>query len=44
MAWLQKAVAAGFKDVADLKQDKDLEALRDRTDFRKLVSDLEAAP
>jgi tetratricopeptide (TPR) repeat protein len=42
MAWLQKAVAAGFKDVAGLKQDKDLEALRDRADFRKLVSDLEA--
>jgi eukaryotic-like serine/threonine-protein kinase len=43
MAWLQKAVTAGFKDVADLKQDKDLEALRDRADFRKLVSDLEGA-
>jgi tetratricopeptide (TPR) repeat protein len=44
MAWLKKAVAAGFKDAAGLKQDKDLEALRDRADFRKLVSDLEAAP
>jgi len=42
MAWLQKAVAAGFKNVADLKQNKDLEALRERADFRKLVSGLEA--
>jgi hypothetical protein len=44
MAWIRRAVAAGFKDVAGLKQDKDLEALRDRADYRKLVFDLEAAP
>jgi eukaryotic-like serine/threonine-protein kinase len=43
VGWLRKAVAAGFKDVAGLKQDKDLDALRDRADFRKLVSDLERA-
>ena len=43
VGWLRKAVAAGFKDVAALKQDKDLDALRDRADFRKLVSDLGAA-
>ncbi len=43
VGWLRKAIAAGFKDVAVLKQDKDLDALRDRADFRKLVSDLEAA-
>ena len=29
MAWLHKAVAAGFKDVEHMKQDKDLDALRE---------------
>jgi serine/threonine protein kinase len=40
MAWLQKAIAAGFKDKAKLKEDKDLDALRDRDDFKKLLADL----
>ena len=40
MAWLQQAVAAGYKKVALLKTDTDLDALRERTDFRKLVSTL----
>lgn len=44
VAWLKKAVAAGFKDVEHLKLDPDLDALRDRTDFQKLLKDLEAAP
>jgi tetratricopeptide (TPR) repeat protein len=43
MEWLRKAVAAGYKDVALIKKDTDLDALRDRDDFKKLVSDLEAA-
>ena len=42
MAWLRKAVTAGFDDVADLKKNPDLAALRDREDFKKLLADLEA--
>jgi hypothetical protein len=41
MAWLTKAVAAGFTDADRLRQDKDLAFLRDREDFQKLVADLE---
>jgi serine/threonine protein kinase len=41
MAWLEQAVAAGYKDAAHLKQDKALGALRDRADFTKLVTNLE---
>ena len=35
MAWLTKAVAAGFKDAAHLKEDADLGPLRERDDFKK---------
>jgi len=41
MDWLKQAVVAGFNDVAHMKQDTDLEALRDRDDFRKLLEELE---
>jgi tetratricopeptide (TPR) repeat protein len=41
MAWLQKAVAAGYKNVERMKKDKDLDALRQREDFQKLVRNLE---
>jgi serine/threonine protein kinase len=41
MDWLRKAVAAGFKDVEHMKQDKDLDALREREDFKKLLMELE---
>jgi serine/threonine protein kinase/tetratricopeptide (TPR) repeat protein len=41
--WLKQAVAAGYKNAAHLKQDKDLDALRDRADFTKLVTALEGA-
>jgi hypothetical protein len=41
MAWLKQAVAAGYKNAAHLKRDKDLDALRDRTDFAQLVTTLE---
>jgi tetratricopeptide (TPR) repeat protein len=44
MAWLNQAVAAGYKGVANMKTDKDLDALRDRDDFKKLLSKLEAKP
>jgi serine/threonine protein kinase/tetratricopeptide (TPR) repeat protein len=43
MALLKQAVAKGFKNAAHIKQDKDLVALREREDFKKLVTDLEAA-
>ncbi|HTU88894.1 MAG TPA: tetratricopeptide repeat protein [Gemmataceae bacterium] len=42
MTWLQKAVAAGYKDAEHMKVDTDLDALRDREDFRKLLAELEA--
>lgn len=42
MAWLKKAVAAGYKDVARMNQDKDLDSLRDSEDFRNLLAELEA--
>jgi hypothetical protein len=41
MRWLTKAVAAGYKDAAHMRQDIDLDILRDRDDFRKLLADLE---
>jgi tetratricopeptide (TPR) repeat protein len=42
IALLRDAVAKGYQNVADLKQDPDLERLRARADFQKLVADLEA--
>jgi tetratricopeptide (TPR) repeat protein len=39
---LVKAVAAGYKDAAHMKKDSDLDPLRGRDDFRKLLADLEA--
>jgi tetratricopeptide (TPR) repeat protein len=41
MALLRKAVAAGFRDVALLKRDEDLAALRQREDFKELIAALE---
>jgi len=42
MDWLKQAVTAGYKDIAHMKNDKDLDSLRDRNDFKKLITDLEA--
>jgi hypothetical protein len=42
MAWLTKAVAAGYANPAELSQDADVAFLRDREDFRKLLADAEA--
>jgi hypothetical protein len=42
LAWLQKAVAAGYKDLAHLKKDEDLDPLRSRDDFKKMLAALEA--
>ena len=41
MAWLQKAVAAGFRDARHMTHDPDLDALRGREDFKKLLAELE---
>jgi hypothetical protein len=41
MALLQQAVSKGYTS-AQVKQDKDLDPLRDRDDFKKLITDLEA--
>ncbi len=41
MQWLQKAVQAGYKDAAHMKKDTDLDPLREREDFKKLVAELE---
>jgi hypothetical protein len=42
MAWLQKAVAAGFQNSEPIRNGEDLAALREREDFKKLVSYWEA--
>jgi serine/threonine protein kinase/tetratricopeptide (TPR) repeat protein len=41
MAWLTRAVAVGWTDAALMKKDADLEFLRDREDFQKLVQELD---
>jgi hypothetical protein len=40
MAWLNRAVAAGFEDRAHMAKDADLDMLREREDFEKLMSTL----
>jgi hypothetical protein len=42
MAWLKKAVAAGYKDAATMKERKDLECLRARDDFNNLLTQVAA--
>ncbi len=42
IAWLKQAVAAGYKNAGHMKKDVDLNALRDREDFQKLLADLQA--
>ena len=39
---LRQAVTNGYNDAALMKQDRDLDALRDRADFQKLTAALEA--
>jgi tetratricopeptide (TPR) repeat protein len=41
MAWLRKAVAAGYKDVNWIKRDPTVDYLREREDFKKLLAELE---
>jgi serine/threonine protein kinase len=40
---LRQAVAKGYKDAANLKKDTDLDPLRGRGDFQKLLAEVEAA-
>jgi len=42
MEALKRAIAAGYNDIASMKKDSDLDALRDREDFKKLFAELEA--
>jgi hypothetical protein len=42
MVWLKQAVAAGYKDAAHMEKDKDLDAVRNREDFKKLLAELAA--
>jgi tetratricopeptide (TPR) repeat protein len=42
MQWLLQAVAAGYKDVALMRTDRDLDSLRDRADFEETLAKLEA--
>ena len=43
LAWLKRAVAAGFRDAATMAEDHDLDALRHRADFKELLARLSAA-
>jgi serine/threonine protein kinase/Tfp pilus assembly protein PilF len=43
MELLAKAVKAGYKDAAQFRQDTDLDSLRERDDFKKLLADLTSA-
>jgi hypothetical protein len=42
MELLRQAVQKGFQDVAHMKKDTDLDPLREREDFQKLIRELEA--
>jgi tetratricopeptide (TPR) repeat protein len=43
MKMLRDAIANGYKDVAHMKKDHDLDPLRKREDFKTLLSELEAS-
>jgi len=42
IVWLTRAIAAGYKDRAHLEKDKDLDAVRGRGEFQKLLVSLPA--
>jgi hypothetical protein len=42
MKLLRDAVGKGFTDVAHMKKDTDLDPLRQRQDFQKLIAEVEA--
>jgi hypothetical protein len=41
MKLLRDAVSKGYKDAAHVKKDTDLDPLRQREDFKKLITELE---
>jgi hypothetical protein len=41
MTWLKQAVAGGYKDATQIKKDNDLDSLRAREDFKKLIAELD---
>ena len=41
---LGRAVAAGWSDANQMETDRDLEALRSRDEFKKLVKDIQRLP
>jgi hypothetical protein len=41
---LQKAVQAGYKDTVRMKKDRYLDELREREDFKQLLTELEKTP
>ena len=42
MDLLRQAVAKGYKDAAHVKKDTDLDPIRNREDFKRLIVELEA--
>jgi hypothetical protein len=42
LALLRRAITKGYKDAANMKKDTDLDPLRSREDFQKLLAELEA--
>jgi serine/threonine protein kinase/tetratricopeptide (TPR) repeat protein len=42
MAWLERAVAAGYRNAPHMAEDHDLDALRHRADFKELMARLSA--
>jgi hypothetical protein len=42
MELLHKAVKAGYRNAVHMKKDTDLDLLRGRDDFKKLLAELEA--
>jgi serine/threonine protein kinase len=41
MVWLRQAVAAGWNDTVHMMADQDMDSLRDRPDFKKLMAELQ---
>jgi len=44
LSFLQKAIAAGYTDVAHIENDSDFQSLRDLEEFKSIVANLKAAP
>jgi hypothetical protein len=38
---LRRAIAAGYRDLANMRKDTDLDSLRKRPDFEQMLADLE---